>query len=317
MHDHEHHRASQRELGDVEAELHERHAAQHQRDQRAADDRQEGVRAGGEDERERERDVGQREGVCELRRNSSSTGKRSREQHEQRDHVPGDLRRLDGLVVAHEDEVEDRRDRRGDGDQTPRWVRSCGSARRPIHPDDRPWSRRIEGLHAASGPEDRSPTPVSGWTPVRSAEQVVLQPAHERGHARAVVSRDVPVQAADAHGGLARVLGADEVGGGRGFVGDAMIVACSSRPAVSGRPRQSSSACRPAIPIATSHWPVAPGAAERVGDDAPPGGPAARRAAHARTRPGRAGAGSASPARRRWTRRRPRSRTRTRGGCGR
>ena len=62
----------QRELGDVEAELDQRHAAQRERDQRAADDRPEGVRAGGEDERDA------RAGCRSARRSGSCDGTRAR-----------------------------------------------------------------------------------------------------------------------------------------------------------------------------------------------------------------------------------------------
>ena len=57
----------------------------------------------------------------------------------------------------------------------------------------------------------------------------------------------------------------------------ATSVTCSSRPSASVVPRRSTTAARPATPMATSVRPVAPGAPERVGDDHrdldPPGGP--------------------------------------------
>ena len=97
----------------------------------------------------------------------------------------------------------------------------------------------------------------SRWAPVRSAEQVVLQPAHERGHARAVLGRDVPVQAADAHGGLARVLRPDQVGCGRGLVGDGDDRSRAARgPGVGPAAPVLQRRAGPATPIATSHWPV-------------------------------------------------------------
>ena len=129
---------------------------------------------------------------------------------------------------------------------------------------------------------------------------------------------DVALQAAHPHRGLARVLGAHEVGGRRRLVGDRDHGRVQLAPGAVGAPAPVLQR-RPArrTPIATSHWPVAPGAAEGVGDHHR-GAPGQRaRAARAPSRPGRAAAGRASPARPRWTRPRPRSRTRSRGACGR
>src|SRR4051794_160816 len=50
-------------------------------------------------------------------------------------------------------------------------------------------------------------------------EQIQRQFTDERPDARPVLVRDVALQPADPHGGLARVLGAHEVGGGRRLVG--------------------------------------------------------------------------------------------------
>ena len=54
----------------------------------------------------------------------------------------------------------------------------------------------------------------------RLAEQVLLQRSQQRHRARPVLGGDEPLQAVDQHDGLARVLGAGEVGGCGGGVGD-------------------------------------------------------------------------------------------------
>src|SRR4051795_6426384 len=52
-------------------------------------------------------------------------------------------------------------------------------------------------------------------------KEVLGQGPDEAGEdAGTVLRRDLALQAADPHGRLARILGADQVGGGRGLVGD-------------------------------------------------------------------------------------------------
>ena len=60
-------------------------------------------------------------------------------------------------------------------------------------------------------------TPRAGQTDGLSDEQVLVERPHERRGARPVLLGHVARQPADDHGGLARGLVADEVGGGRGL----------------------------------------------------------------------------------------------------
>ena len=73
---------------------------------------------------------------------------------------------------------------------------------------------------------------------------------------RAVVGGDVPSGAADQHRGLHRVLGPRQIGGRCQFVGDRDPRRLELAAARIVRPRQSSSAARPAQPMATSTWPL-------------------------------------------------------------
>ena len=124
----------------------------------------------------------------------------------------------------------------------------------------------------------------------------------------------------DEHRGLAAVLGAREVGRRRGLVGDGDDRRVEHRgPPRRARPRQSSTGRRPAIPIATSHWPTRharpnESAITTAGRDA-------GQLAQPRAQRARRGVGvqrqQHEARRRRWTRRRRRSRRRSRGACGR
>ena len=98
-------------------------------------------------------------------------------------------------------------------------------------------------------------------------------------------SEHVALEPAQADGRLARVLAADEVGGGGRLVGDRDLGRVQRRPAESGRPRQSSSGARPAQPIATSPGPTRQA---RPNESAiTTAQPSRARAAPAPTRPGR------------------------------
>ena len=168
------------------------------------------------------------------------------------------------------------------------------------HPPPRtsPAYRRIE----SSAPPPGHGGPFTDLSP----EQIAFAFAQQRGGARPVVERDVALEPAHA-APPARASPSPRARSAAAAASSAIAitVACSSRPAASGRPRQSSSGARPAQPIATSHWPVAPGPPERVGDDDRRGDPEPRRAgwraARAPSRRGRAGAGSRARARPRWT----------------
>ena len=97
-------------------------------------------------------------------------------------------------------------------------------------------------------------------------------------------------EAAQPHGGLARVLGADEVGGGRGLVGDRdhgrVQLAAGRSP---GSPRQSCSGAQAGDADRDLALALAPGAAEGVGDDHRRAARERARAARGRRRRGRAG----------------------------
>ena len=80
-------------------------------------------------------------------------------------------------------------------------------------------------------------------------------------------SRDVALEAAHEHGGLAAVLAPREVGRGRGLVGDRDDRRVEHAPAASARPRQSSTAREPRDPDRDVALADAPRAAEGVGDD--------------------------------------------------
>ena len=126
------------------------------------------------------------------------------------------------------------------------------SAESPSPGPDRPPRRRRESQ--VRTPQRRAP-PV-GSDPRGQREQVLGERADQRRRARAVVVGHVAPEPADDHRGLARVLVAHQVRRGRGLVGhgDPRSRAARGR-AASARPRQSSSAASPAMPIATSHWP--------------------------------------------------------------
>ena len=129
-----------------------------------------------------------------------------------------------------------------------------------------------------------------------SAKEIVLQASHQGDNPRAVLGRDVAFQAAQPDRGLARVSSArTRSAAAAASSAIAMLVAFSSRPALSGRPRQSSSGARPGDPDRDLALALPPRAAEAVGDHhrGTPGQRGAQRAR--RARPGRAGAGSASP----------------------
>ena len=137
LHDDDHHAAHERELREVEDELHRRQAAQQQRHERARHDGDERVRSGREDERERERDVGERErvrGATELELDRPALG----DEHHQRQPPPAELGAVDRLLVTDRDEVQGGRDRRDDEAQPPHGLdggqppKRCANAHVPV-----------------------------------------------------------------------------------------------------------------------------------------------------------------------------------------
>ena len=70
---------------------------------------------------------------CELRRNSSSTGQRSVTSTMQRERPPGDLGRVDRLVVADEDEVQRDASIADDGVEPPDGLDRRGACARSAH----------------------------------------------------------------------------------------------------------------------------------------------------------------------------------------
>src|SRR5918996_6533828 len=81
-------------------------------------------------------------------------------------------------------------------------------------------SRRCGSAGAEKTMTLRGSPAMAASVPAASGEEVFLARAQEGLRTGAVVLRDVALEAADDDGGLARVLVAHEVGGGRRLVGD-------------------------------------------------------------------------------------------------
>jgi hypothetical protein len=105
VHEDDHHGHHERVLREVEGELDRPHPAQQHHDQQAGQHGEEGVRAARKDDRERQRDVGQRERVRaapKLQLDLEALG----DDHHQSEGPPGDLGPLDRLFVADHEHVE-------------------------------------------------------------------------------------------------------------------------------------------------------------------------------------------------------------------
>ena len=222
-----------------------------------------------------------------------------------------DRQRRGGL--RHHGDVADERDRprgdvhaRGPDRGRPRGRQAVGRVAGGQGADGPPRRRRDRGPDAAAAcaasASCASAADAGATRPLGvalSVEEVLVERADQRRGARAVLLADVAREAADDHRRLARGLVAHEVGRRRGLVGDG------------DRRRAQLEAARVAAPApvverreagdADGHvaLPVAPGAAEGVGDDH--GGPVGQRGAQARgrSRRGRAAGGRARRPRRR------------------